>query len=270
MKNLCKPVAAFLAACLMLATPAAAQGVDDIVRLDILNGGKSEDGTYLGAIRLRLKDGWKTYWRAPGDSGIPPQLDWSASRNIGAVSVTWPTPKVFDLNGLKSIGYSHELVLPIRIVPRDPDKPVRLRGEMDLGVCKDVCVPALLRFDERLVATAPRNPTIAAALAQRPYSAREAGVSSATCQLTPTADGLQVRVRITMPSAGDPEMTVIEPGNPGLWATRADTVRQGGTLVATAEVINADGKPFALDRSDLRFTVLGARHAVDIRGCSAG
>lgn len=270
MTSMFKSLAAILSAFLFLSAPVRAKGVDDIVQLDILDGGLSQDGTYLGALRLRLEDGWKTYWRAPGDAGIPPQFDWGRSDNVGAVSVIWPAPEVFDQNGLKSIGYARQVVLPIKITPKTAGQPVRLRGEVDLGVCKDVCIPATLGFDHALDAGAPRNPAIAAALAQRPYSAREAGVSSATCHLKPTADGLSVQVRISMPPAGGAEVAVIEPGNPALWVSPAETTRQGGTLIASAEVLSADGRPFALDRSDLRITVLGARHAVDIRGCSAG
>ncbi|WP_235962986.1 protein-disulfide reductase DsbD domain-containing protein [Ruegeria haliotis] len=265
-----RPAAALLTACLSFATPVSAQGFDGVVQLDILDGGRTANGTYLGALRLTLKDGWKTYWRAPGDAGIPPQFDWGASGNVGDVAITWPAPEVFDQNGLQSIGYANQLVLPVEITPKNPTKPVRLRGEMDLGVCKDVCIPERLDFDHTLDADAARNPAIAAAFAQRPYSAREARVAKASCHLTPTADGMQIEARVTMPSAGGREVAVIEPGNPALWASRPDTERHGDTLIARSEIINASGAPFVLDRSEIRITVLGAKHAVDIQGCSAG
>ncbi|WP_377191316.1 protein-disulfide reductase DsbD domain-containing protein [Ruegeria meonggei] len=270
MKHYVSSVLVALTASLPLAAPASAQGVDGVVQLDILDGGRTANGTYLGALRLTLKDGWKTYWRAPGDAGIPPQFDWKGSDNVGDVAITWPAPSVFVQDGLQSIGYTDQLVLPVEITPRNPAKPVRLRGDMDLGVCKDVCIPERLKFDHTLDAEAGRNPAIAAALAQRPFSAKEARVSAASCHLTPTSDGMQIEARVTMPSAGGNEIAIIEPGNPALWASQPETRRQGGALVATAEVINATGGPFALDRSEIRITVLGANHAVDIRGCSAG
>ncbi len=270
MKRLLKSSAAVLTACFALTAPAHAQALDGVVQLDVLDGGRTASGTYLGALRLTLKDGWKTYWRAPGDAGIPPQFDWNGSQNVGDVSITWPAPEVFVQNGLQSIGYTHQLVLPVEITPLNPAKPVRLRGDMDLGVCKDVCIPERLDFDHTLDADAGRNPAIAAALAQRPYSAKEARVTAATCQLTPTSDGMHIEARVTMPSAGGNEIAVIEPGNPVLWAAPPKTTRQGDTLVATSEVISASGATFALDRSEIRITVLGANHAVDIQGCSAG
>ena len=253
-----------------LTLPASAQVAGPVAELDILDGGRTAKGTYLGAVRVTLQDGWKTYWRAPGDAGIPPEFDWGRSKNVGNVAITWPAPAVFDQNGLQSIGYKDQLVLPVEITPRNPEKPVRLKGTMDLGVCNDVCIPEQLKFDHTLDAQAGRNPTIAAALAQRPYSEQEASVSHASCHLSPTSDGMRIEARVTMPSAGGREVAVIEPGNPALWASQTQTKRTGNTLVATSEVINAAGGPFALNRSDIRITVLGANHAVDIQGCSAG
>ncbi len=241
-----------------------------VAELDILDGGRTAKGTYLGAVRVTLQDGWKTYWRAPGDAGIPPQFDWTSSDNVGDVSITWPAPDIFDQNGLQSIGYEDQLVLPVEITPANPAKPVHLKGTMDLGICKDVCIPERLGFDHTLNADAGRNPTIAAALAQRPYSAKEARVSGAHCSLTPTSDGIKIEARVTMPSAGGQEIAVIEPGDPTLWASQPYTSRQGDTLVATSEVVSAYGAAFALNRSAIRITVLGENHAVDIQGCSAG
>ncbi len=257
-----------LALCAAFSTSAFAGGMDDLVQLDILDGGVTKRGTYMGAIRLTLSEGWKTYWRAPGDAGIPPEIDWSKSQNVGEVSITWPAPHVFDQNGLRSIGYKNQLVLPVEITPKRSGKPVRLRGDVSFGVCKDVCVPGNLDFDHRLNTDAKRNPAIAAAMAQRPFSKREAGVKSATCRLSPTAGGMKIEARIAMPSAGGPEVLVFEPGNPQLWASEAQTRRQGNTLIATSELVNNSGGAFALDRSEMRITVLGSKHAVDILGCT--
>lgn len=254
----------------LISNPVTAGELDNVVQIDILDGGMTSRGTYLGAIRLTLSDGWKTYWRAPGDAGIPPRFDWRGSRNVGELSITWPAPEVFEQSGLRTIGYSNQMVLPVEITPTKGDRPVRLRGQMDIGVCREVCIPENLSFDHTLDQSAGRNPVIAAALAQRPYSAKEAGVKAATCRLSPTQDGMQIEARITMPSAGGQEMAVIEPGDPNLWTSAAQTSRQGNTLIASSEIIANNGGAFALDRSEVRITVLGGSHTVDIHGCTPG
>ncbi|MGR3760500.1 protein-disulfide reductase DsbD domain-containing protein [Roseobacteraceae bacterium NS-SX3] len=264
-------LAAVLAAAAWAGGPAASGSRGQPVQIDILDGGLTERGTYLGALRLTLEDGWKTYWRAPGDAGIPPSFSWRGSRNVGALSITWPAPEVFMTSGYRTIGYHGQLVLPVEITPAKPGRPVRLKGRMELGVCKDVCVPSELDFDHQLDPRAGRNPAIAAALASRPFSAQEAGVKSATCRLSPGKYGMRVEARITMPPAGGEEVAVIEPGTPHLYAGETAAERHGSVLVASAELMPAgSGNAAAVDRSQLRITVLGRNRAVDIRGCSAG
>lgn len=253
------------------ALPALSQAVGtDIVRIEVLDGGLTPRGTYQAGIRLTLAQGWKTYWRAPGDAGIPPQFDWRGSRNIGSATISWPTPHVFDQNGLRSIGYDTQVVLPVEITPTHADKPVRLKGQVDIGVCKDVCVPSTLSFERDLDHAAPRHAAIVAAMAQRPYSRSEAQVGAVTCALRPIDGGLRLSARITMPSAGTPEVVVIEPGNPQIWASETDVSRAGKVLSAEADLLPLDTGAVAIDRSLLRITVLGSRHAVDILGCTPG
>lgn len=236
---------------------------------EVLPGWVQPDGTRMAALKLNLAPGWKTYWRAPGDAGIPPQFDWSGSRNVSSVAVVWPTPQVFDQNGMRSVGYENELVIPVQIKPSKNGQPVRLRADMALGVCSDICVPYALEFDQSISdnATSP-TPAIAAALAQQPYSAKEAGVKGAECIVSPTSDGLQIEARVKMPTAGGPEFVVIEPGPGDIWVSEADTKRQGDEVVAISDLVHVNGGAIAIDRSAIRITVLGSKYAVDIRGCS--
>ena len=246
----------------------AGNDLETLVEIEVLDGGLTPRGTYMGAFRLTLSDGWKTYWRAPGDAGIPPTFNWRGSRNVGELSITWPTPEVFSTSGFRTIGYHDQLVLPIEITPSQAGKPVGLKGRMELGICKDICVPSALSFDHQLDPDAGGNPAIAAAMASRPYSATEAGVRSAICRLSPTQGGMQIEAHIAMPSAGGTEIAVIEPGDPQFYVGETSSERRGKTLVATAEVYHASAGAIALDRSDLRITVLGSKHAVDIQGCT--
>ena len=261
-----------LALASLTALPAVAQDRFAMpVTAQVLQGWVQADGSRVAAVHLSLEPGWKTYWRTPGDAGIPPRFDWSGSRNLQSVSVSWPTPKVFDDNGMRSIGYADELVIPLTLSPKSSDKPVRMRLTMDIGICSDICVPHRLTFDESIESEETRpTPAIAAALAQSPYSEQEAGVTSAKCRIEATQDGLRSEARVRVPSAGGTEVMVIEPGLGDVWVSEADTRRAGGEVIAVSEMIHVDGGPIALDRSAIRMTVLGSNHAVDIRGCTPG
>lgn len=225
----------------------------------------------MAAIRIKLAPGWKTYWRSPGDAGIPPQFNWSGSRNLHGVGITWPAPRIYPQNGMNTIGYKDELILPITLSARNAGNPVKLRAALDIGVCKDICIPFHLKLNATLDGTnSTPTPAIAAALAGRPYSAKEGGVTSTTCALRPNADGFEIEARLTMPATGGREVVVIEPGQPNLWMSETDVRRSGNQLVATGDLVPSGGGTLALDRSKIIITVLGKNQAVEIKGCAPG
>jgi DsbC/DsbD-like thiol-disulfide interchange protein len=107
-----------------------------------LLAGSRSGAVLLGGIALKLQLGWKTYWRTPGDSGVPPRFDFSKSENIEAVTVLWPAPTKFDDGaGGHSLGYKNQVVLPLRIVAKNADKPVTLRADIKYAVCEKLCIP---------------------------------------------------------------------------------------------------------------------------------
>jgi DsbC/DsbD-like thiol-disulfide interchange protein len=107
-----------------------------------LLAGSRSGAVLLGGIGFQLQPGWKTYWRTPGDSGVPPRFDFSKSENIEAVTVLWPAPAKFDDGaGGHSMGYHNQLVLPLRIVAKNADKPVTLRADINYAVCEKLCIP---------------------------------------------------------------------------------------------------------------------------------
>lgn len=116
----------------------------------LITSGPLENGTYLAGVEFMLDDGWHTYWRYPGEAGIPPQLDFSASENVGNIEVLYPAPELYDDGFSTSIVYHHGIVLPVKITPEDLNSDVSLSLSMFFGVCSDVCVPGDTTFDLRL------------------------------------------------------------------------------------------------------------------------
>jgi DsbC/DsbD-like thiol-disulfide interchange protein len=103
---------------------------------------------FRAGVEIRLKEGWKTYWRYPGDSGVPPVLDFSKSQNLKAVTVRYPAPTRFsDGGGGHSIGYKSTVILPLHVVAQDASKPVTLNLKLDYAVCEKLCVPAEAKLE---------------------------------------------------------------------------------------------------------------------------
>ncbi len=248
----------------------AAESLGEVARLSVLPGWRTEAGTHMAALRIALAPGWKTYWRAPGDAGIPPRFGWDGSRNLAAVRFHWPRPEVYEINGMRSIGYYGELILPMELTPARPGDPIRLRAEVELGVCREVCVPMRAEIAAELAPGGAPDPAIAAALAARPATAREAGVAGVSCDIEPIRDGLRLTARIEMPPLGPEEVAVFELPDQTIWISESTGRRDGRQLTAASDVVPPAGGPFVLDRSEVTITVLGKGRAVELSGCPSG
>jgi suppressor for copper-sensitivity B len=95
----------------------------------------------IAGVQLRMTPDWKTYWKNPGDSGVPPSFDWSGSTNLKHAEVLYPAPHRFaDANGT-AIGYDDEVVFPVKLTPEREGEPVKLKLAFAFGLCKDLCIP---------------------------------------------------------------------------------------------------------------------------------
>jgi DsbC/DsbD-like thiol-disulfide interchange protein len=104
--------------------------------------GAPDATVHRAGVEIRLAPGWKTYWRYPGDSGVPPRFDFAHSRNVKSVTVRWPAPQRLTDESGTSIGYKHDVVFPLEVVPQDAARPVELVLGIDYAVCEKLCVPA--------------------------------------------------------------------------------------------------------------------------------
>lgn len=135
---------------------------------------KSADGTALHAgIEIRLDSGWKTYWRYPGDTGVPPTFDFAGSENVKSAQVEFPAPERFsDDAGGNSIGYMGDVILPLRVIPTDAHRPVALHVKVSYAACGTLCVPAQAILDLKLTGQGADEGTLEKAEQQVPKRMR--------------------------------------------------------------------------------------------------
>ena len=197
-----------------------------------LLAGSRSGAVLLGGIAFQLQPGWKTYWRTPGDSGVPPRFDFSKSENIEAVTILWPAPTKFDDGaGGHSLGYKNQIVLPLRIVAKNADKPVTLRAGINYAVCEKLCIPVEanteLAFasvasteDSALFAALDTVPKPASIGDPNPLTIRDVkrdGKSSVLVDVaTPDAREVSLFVEGPTPDWALPVPTLLEPSPPGV------------------------------------------------------
>lgn len=222
--------------------------------------------------QVELAPGWKTYWRAPGDTGLPPRFDWSGSGNVAAVDVTWPTPERMTAFGFDSIVYGPEVVLPLTLTLADPGAPAEVRLSVAYMICEEICIPLEARYTLTLGkgdgAPSPHAPVISRYAAKAPVRQPELGVRPLddgpwieTARLVP--GGIEVGVRGLAPSEAidafvdGPDLTSF--GRP----TVAAPPDAGGAVLT----IPAHGpRPDALEGAALAIVVVAGGRAVDWRG----
>jgi DsbC/DsbD-like thiol-disulfide interchange protein len=182
---------------------------------------ESAGRTLRAGIEIRLKEGWKTYWRYPGDSGVPPVLDFSQSQNVKGVTVLYPAPSRFpDGAGGSSIGYKGDLILPLHVVPQDAGKPVMLKLKLDYAVCEKLCVPAEARLELDLGGAESANETVlSAAEARVPKQAKVGDGGSPAIRAVRRETGAgKPRIVIDVAAAADVPVVLFAEGPTAQWA----------------------------------------------------
>ena len=167
MKTTTRPFISVAIAAAIIALPIlpSSAGMGDWVDADVINvrlvASARGDQPPVAALEIELAPGWKTYWRTPGEGGLPPILDFSQSRNVAGVEIGFPPPHRFDDGYTVTNVYEGRVVFPIELTPEDAASPVTLQLAFDLGVCETICIPMQL---ETTLTFAP-NQTDAGAIA---------------------------------------------------------------------------------------------------------
>ena len=203
-------VLAMLLATLLLAQPVYAEAAWTVASDWVKSNGssirligaalKSQDGKeqLVAGIEIALDDGWKTYWRSPGDSGgIPPTFDWDQSTGIAKAQLLYPAPSRYEDPEGVSAGYKHHVVFPIELTPESGATPELKLGAF-YGICRDICVPAEAELALALKPSASADPDVAkvleAALDAVPRALADGALPTVE-KVTATAEVLMVEVR---------------------------------------------------------------------------
>jgi len=153
------------------------------------------DGTTMVGLELDMPPGTKTYWRVPGESGIETRLDAAGSEGVAGLSFVWPYPLIEQVDGLVDFVYRGPTVLPVELKLTGPS--ATLEAAVVMGVCSDICVPAIARFTLPLDFARPdrgQGLRIAQAVARAPRDWPAAGPTPVRVSWDASAEALAVRV----------------------------------------------------------------------------
>ncbi|MBI3705414.1 MAG: cytochrome C biogenesis protein [Rhizobiales bacterium] len=261
-----------LAACGVMLLGASAHAADSSpwsqdsrsgVRL-LAGANKTGEAPLRAGIEIELQPGWKTYWRYPGDSGVPPRFDFSGSENLKTAKVLYPAPHLFTDESGDSIGYKDAVIFPVLIAPLLPGKPVTLRLKLDYAVCEKLCIPAEGRAELTLRAGASSlDGALAAAEARVPKSVSAAAAGLSLRRVNDTAKPL-----IAVDLKADKAVALFVEGPTPEWALPIPMPAQGAPAGHRHFGFELNGLPPGVDPKghfELTFTVVDGEHAIEVK-----
>ena len=270
MKSATVALLGLLGASMLATIPASAaignwgHGQRSEVRL--LAAGVGKDGRLTAGIEIVLPRGWRTYWRTPGDAGVPPVIDFSASKNLGPADVAFPLPTREDEgDDIVDNIYLDRVTLPVSATIADPKKPVELSLRIHLGVCDKVCVPE----DVTVALTVPPNEndmaataTIAAAVALVPGPPEPGKFALDKVTRDGGTDGHPVfRFEGVVPDAANAHMFIEGPED---WFPYTPAFVHGGDGKAAYTVeFSRLGSPVPIAGARFRVTIASGGRAID-------
>jgi len=247
---------ALLAGALLAWTNSATIAADDATRWDgdarsaarlVAGSQPTADGVLRAGLEIRLKSGWHTYWRYPGDAGVPPQFDFAASQNLKRAVVQWPAPQRIEEAGGGTIGYLGSVIFPLRVEPLDPAKPVLLRLKLDYAICEKLCVPAEAKAELAVGKGVFKKPTsqdaaLVAAEARVPRTAK-LGANGALAIKAARREPGAARPRVLVDVVGSGAVDLFAEGPTPQWALPLPTKIDGAPAGQQRFAFELDGLP---------------------------
>jgi DsbC/DsbD-like thiol-disulfide interchange protein len=265
-----------VAACglaLLLGAPAHAADAspwveDNYSGIRLIAGANKSGAESLGAgIEIKMQPGWHTYWRYPGDSGVPPRFSFVGSDNLASATVLFPAPHAFTDEAGTTIGYKGNVILPVSVVPRQKDKPVTLRAKIDYAVCEKLCVPAEARLELTLDRTSGADNaalTAAEARVPQPVSAAEAGLTARRAN----DDKRKPLVFVDLAADTGQQVALFVEGPTAEWALPIPKPAQGAPPGHQHFGFELDGLPPGVDPKgafELTFTIVKGDRATEVK-----
>lgn len=263
----------FVAASGILAAPARASDAtasnwaeDSRSAIRLIAGASQSGAVQLRAgVEIKMHAGFKTYWRYPGDSGVPPRFDFSESENLARAQVLYPAPHLLTDESGNSIGYKGSIIFPLQISRKDPAKPVKLRLKLDYAVCEKICIPAEGRAELTLNGGASAQDAALIASEARVPKRVTAAQAGLTARRVNAAAKPLVAVDLAA-EAGQPIVLFVE-GPTAEWALPVPQPAQGAPAGRRHFGFELDGLPPGVNPKgpfDLTFTIVQGERAFEV------
>ncbi|MBP1850291.1 protein-disulfide reductase DsbD domain-containing protein [Rhizobium halophytocola] len=202
-------------------------------RMRLILAGNDGNGIYEGALEIEPQPGWITYWREPGDSGIPPQITVSPDSPLTLQSIAYPTPKRIDNGPVTDLAYDRPVSLPLTF---QTDGKVDAAGKpLDLqvfiGLCKNICIPFQADFKLAVPAGSEPQDAIRIRMARQTLPAAPSKDFS-VADVRRSDDGKALLMDLALPGGSAEGLQLYVTGKPGMVYMTYNVEKTAGGLVS--------------------------------------
>ncbi|MDB5550799.1 MAG: cytochrome biosis protein [Rhizobium sp.] len=180
-------------------------------RMRLVAISQPRNGAILALLQIEPKPGWKTYWRDPGDAGMPPQLDFTGSTNLVLRWIDFPVPEIGMDDGGRFVGYHRPVSLIVEFAKPLPDAPSTINLNAIVGICEKVCLPFMASFSVPLTPGQPEGEEFMQVQLAQSALPEKPGKDFVIRNLHLSPDSSAIKAEVTVPNAEAPQVAIMAP-----------------------------------------------------------
>jgi len=258
-------VSVLVAAVQLLSSPARAEmsawADNEGGRMRLIALAPDESGKIRAGLQIEPKPGWITYWREPGDAGIPPQVTFPPGVTLDKMS--YPVPKHIVDGKVDEVAYDTSITLPLHLTVKDAAQR-ELKANAFIGICKDICIPFQAELSLSFEPSAQSRPVEEAILRDANAALPKAAASDFKVEDHKlSADMKELSLKITLPESGESTPQVIVAGPNGHVFTKQLATHRDGKSFATTLSIGKLPKGYNVHGKDWSALVIDGARAIE-------
>ena len=238
-------------------------------RISIIDDVIHEDKTIIIGLKINLKEGWKTYWRHSGTTGLPTVINIEKIPDMEDFEILWPKPEVQESDGNISLIYKNELVIPILINLNNKNLPYLFRLNADFGVCKNICIPVkkYLTFEIKNSKISSRKDALENALNKLPKSSSDSNLGNLSCSLNTDVERSFLKFSAKLSDSFFESWSILEYGTDMIALLKTKKHISDQKLFFETAIDRSQNKRLFIDKSKFKLTIISKDKSLLFLGC---
>lgn len=238
-------------------------------RISIIDDVIHEDKTIIIGLKINLKEGWKTYWRHSGTTGLPTVINIEKIPDMEDFKILWPKPEVQESDGDISLIYKNEILIPIVIKLNNKNLPYLFKLNADFGVCKNICIPVkkYLTFEIKNSKISYRKDALENALNKVPKSSSDSTLANLSCSVNTNVGRSFLKFSAKLSDSFFESWSILEYGTDLIALLKTKKHLSDQKLFFETAIDRSQKKYLFIDKSKFKLTIISKDKSLLFLGC---